>query len=110
MAALSWLGRWNGDLPKIGVCPAVGPSLEGARDTLSEEERYLVKLLEQRPHERATCADDSCFCRQHDRLFGEAAAHTSKDLESNGGGRGGEGESVAEDAPPHKRARRNKAF
>ncbi|GAQ93557.1 hypothetical protein KFL_016440020, partial [Klebsormidium nitens] len=111
-AALGWLKRWNGELPKIGVPPAVGTSSQGGGDAgLSEEERYLVGLLERRPHEQATCAGDSCFCRQHDRLFGEAAvAHTSNDRESNGGGRGREGGAAEEEAPPCKRARRNKAF
>ncbi|GAQ93266.1 hypothetical protein KFL_014030010, partial [Klebsormidium nitens] len=63
MAALSWLEAWNGELPKIGVCPAVGTSrAQGGGDAgLSEEERYLVGLLERRPHEQATCAGDSCF-------------------------------------------------
>jgi hypothetical protein len=49
-AALGWLERWNGKLPKIGVCPAVGTSSQGGGDAgLSEEERYLVGLLERRP-------------------------------------------------------------
>jgi hypothetical protein len=68
-----------------------------------------LPLLERRPHERATCVGDSCFYRQHDRLFGEAAAHTLGDQESNGGDREREGGSV-EEQPPRKRARRNKTF
>jgi hypothetical protein len=71
---------------------------------VADEEQYLIELLEQRPHEPATCAGNSCFCRQHERLFGEAVAHTSE------GDRGGERGSVAKEAPPRKRARRNKAF
>ncbi|GAQ92845.1 hypothetical protein KFL_011640030, partial [Klebsormidium nitens] len=111
-AALGWLERWNGELPKIGVCPAVGTSSQGGGDAgLSEEERYLVGLLERRPHEQATCAGDSCFCRQHDRLFGEAAAaQIFNDRKSKGGDCGREGGSAEEDEPPRKRARRNKAF
>ncbi|GAQ85448.1 hypothetical protein KFL_002360010, partial [Klebsormidium nitens] len=73
------------------------------------EERYLVELLERRPHERATCAGESCFCRQHDRLFDETAAHVFDDRGSKGGDRGREGGSV-EEQPPRKRARRNKTF
>ncbi|GAQ93681.1 hypothetical protein KFL_018090010, partial [Klebsormidium nitens] len=43
MAALSWLERWNGELPKIGVLPAVGTSSQGGGDAvLSQEKRYLV--------------------------------------------------------------------
>ncbi|GAQ93556.1 hypothetical protein KFL_016440010, partial [Klebsormidium nitens] len=111
-AALGWLEAWSGVLPALGGCSAVDtPSQRGGDAELSEEERYLVGLLERRPHEQATCAGDSCFCRQHDRLFGEAAAaQTSNNRESNGGNRGREGGSAEEDEPPRKRARRNKAF
>ncbi|GAQ92640.1 hypothetical protein KFL_010800040 [Klebsormidium nitens] len=92
-AALDWLEAWNGELPKIGKTPAVGPpSQERDDDGLSKEERYLIELLERRPHERAACAGDSCFCRQHDRLFGEgseqgeAAAHVKNARSSRGPG------------------------
>ncbi|GAQ93518.1 hypothetical protein KFL_016050010, partial [Klebsormidium nitens] len=103
-AALSWLKAWNGELPTIGggVVPSVGAP---SPPTLADEERYLIELLEQRPHERAACAGDTCFCRQHDQLFGEAAAPISE------GDQGSEKEPVAGEAPPsRKRARRNKAF
>ncbi|GAQ81199.1 hypothetical protein KFL_000730340, partial [Klebsormidium nitens] len=93
-----------------GVCPAVGTSSQGRGDAgLSEEERYLVELLEKRPHEPAKCSGDSCFCRQHDRLFGEAAAHVFDGRGSKGGDCGRERGSV-EEQPVRKRARRNKAF
>ncbi|GAQ93077.1 hypothetical protein KFL_012860010, partial [Klebsormidium nitens] len=98
-AALGWLKAWGGELPVIGR--GVGAAL--AMD-VADEERYLIELLEQRPHVRTACAGVTCFCRQHNRLFGEAAAHTSE------GDRGEERELVAAEAPPRKRARRNKAF
>ncbi|GAQ85301.1 hypothetical protein KFL_002280160 [Klebsormidium nitens] len=102
-AALGWLKAWSRELPTIGrgVVPSVGAP---SPPTLVNEEQYLIELLEQRPHERAACAGDTCFCRQHDRLFEEAAAHISD------GDQGPEKEPVAGEAPPRKRARRNKAF
>jgi hypothetical protein len=91
------------------VPTATPPLWQGCEEGLAAEERHLVELLERRPHERATCAGDLCFCRQHNQLFGEAAAHVFDDRESKGGDRGREGGSVGE-LPPRKRARRNKAF
>jgi hypothetical protein len=104
-AALSWLERWDGDLPKIGGVPAAGPTSRlGANGEVTSEERYLVGLLKKDPHEPAKCAGDSCFCRQHDRLFGEAAAQPIVDRIEGDVKRG-----PAEEVHPRKRARRSKA-
>jgi hypothetical protein len=103
-AALSWLERWEGDLPEIGGVH-VGPfSRLGVDGELMSEERYLVGLVEKCSHKPAECAGDSCFCRQHERFFGEAAAQPATS-------RSGEDEEheAAGEAHPRKRARRNKA-
>lgn len=68
------------------------------------KERYLVGLLEKGPHKPAKCAGDSCFCRQHERLFGEAAAQPVVDRIEGDVDRGG-----TREVHPRKRARRSKA-
>jgi hypothetical protein len=70
MAAMGWLEVWDGELPTIGGVPtAATPLRQGCKGGLTTEERYLIELLEKRPHEPAKCSGDSCFCRQHHRLF-----------------------------------------
>ncbi|GAQ83542.1 hypothetical protein KFL_001520120 [Klebsormidium nitens] len=77
MAALCWVERWDGVMPQS---PGVGLS-EGqeGESALREEEEYLIGLLEKRPHEPAKCSGESCFCRQHERLFGMPARAPSKE-------------------------------
>ncbi|GAQ89497.1 hypothetical protein KFL_005300010 [Klebsormidium nitens] len=100
-----------------GMAKGVRPRAKGVAQETSTEvmrgcrKRSGILLACWSGGEQATCAGDSCFCRQHKRLFGEAAVtQTSNDWESNGGNRGRKGGSAEEEAPPHKRARRNKAF
>lgn len=47
-----------------------GGSAEGSSD-LSSVERYLMELIVGEPHE-ASCKGASCFCKQHQQLFGGA--------------------------------------
>ncbi|GAQ84706.1 hypothetical protein KFL_002020010 [Klebsormidium nitens] len=48
-----------------------GSSAEGSSG-LSSVERYLMELVVGQPHEAASCKGASCFCKQHQQLFGGA--------------------------------------
>ncbi|GAQ90555.1 hypothetical protein KFL_006550050 [Klebsormidium nitens] len=130
-AATSWLESFDGRVPLIGA-PAVelssgsegnadrdsgssrggeGERGEEGKEGLSDEERYLLGLLERRPHKEAACAGDSCFCKRHEFLFGEARPPTEERREGQEGGHdAGVSNEMTEGGPALKRARRSKAF
>ncbi|GAQ84964.1 hypothetical protein KFL_002150010, partial [Klebsormidium nitens] len=126
-AATSWLESFDGRLPLIGAATAKlllgsardlgssrgaeGERGEERREVLLDEERYLLGLLERRPHKEAACAGSSCFCKKHEFLFGEARPPTEERREGQEGGHdAGVSNEMAEGPPALKRARRSKAF
>jgi hypothetical protein len=115
--ATRWLEEWDGVLPEIGVPTVehvelrsnVGDDRQGAGG-LTSEQQYLMGLLMSQPHEGATCAGSSCFCRKHASLFGEAQPPSEGSPEAMEKGDEPSTSGALAELPPCKRARRSKAF
>jgi hypothetical protein len=118
------LEEWNGALPQIGV-PMAGPSsdTESGRSSgvagkdelegeggLTDEQRYLMRLLLRQPHEEAACAGGSCFCQKHASLFGKGRPPSEGSPEAMEEGDEPSTAGASSELPPLKRARSSKAF
>jgi hypothetical protein len=112
--AACWLEQWDGILPEIGA-PIVGhvesrSNVGDGAGGLTSEQRYLMGLLMSQPHEGATCAGSSCFCRKHASLFEEARPPSEGSPEAMEKGDEPSTSGALAELPPRKRARRSKAF
>ncbi|GAQ83652.1 hypothetical protein KFL_001560190 [Klebsormidium nitens] len=124
-AAIAWLegGRshdqqWSEEeLPQIGDERAVptGVASQGSLvpregGELTDEQQYLLGLLQRRPHEGGACAGEECFCKRHAALFGEARPTETEPEGRKTQVMGQEEGGGAHEPPAGKRRRRGKSF